>query len=857
MAQVEEVIIRIVGDTSKLEPTLKKLREIGVIVEKDEKKFKSANRSMQRELDQTGKKAKKFGDESKKASEKASKSFDATAKRASLLGLAMIGAFAIKKVVSAAIEVIKKFEKELSTLQSITGSTTTEMQFFSKAAKDIGRDTKTSATDVVKAFTLIGSAQPELLKNSEALAEVTKQALILSKAAGIDATVAATALTSAMNQFGVSAKDAAKFTDIFATSQQKGSSFIQATSLALKNSGAAASAAGLSFETTNAAIQALAKGAIVGSEAGTALRGVLIKLSSQADNDINPSMVGLSKTIENLAKRNLSLRDATKLVGMEGATGLLTLIKQRDILFELDGNLNDVGNAMNQMAINTDNLDSRLEELNQEWEQSALNLGIFAAAQDSAVKGLLLLLQATGDSGDEMEKYIDLLGGPGSASVQKIFREFDSFGTRLQGLKDEARAFGLETEGMFETMSKTEAIEKWLAIQRLISGETDEATEEIAEQTQTIGELKKEITELRKAQNNLIPGSKELAESQARITEIQAILKGEIIKSLTPMDKLNKRIATLKKELESQAVAGELSTDTIKEYKTAVRQAEEAVIDLNKALEDTLKTLPLMNTELNELFIFDVPMVEFTSAIEDFMDANGDRIDQAIEAEQALFRIVSQNNTNKLIGIDNEEIKALRLLEAQGLGEQELADKRLEIQTKSDEERAKILTKQAKADKAAALFDAGINLAVAVTKALATTANPIFAILIAGLAAVELAAIAAAPIPEFHEGKKSELKEGEMYAKILRAETVIPPEQSKRHKGLLDAVIDKNLESYVMREYMMPIFEGMGRNDAMPFDDFNLWSMLNKQNKTMKHGNMLTERLIKSMDSGNGRRSWS
>ena len=249
------------------------------------------------------------------------------------------------------------------------------MEFFKQAAKDVGKETKTSATEVVKAFTMIGSAQPELLKNSKALSEVTKQALILSKAAGIDASSAATALTSAMNQFGVSAKDAAKFTDIFATSQQKGSSFIADTSEALINSGAAASAAGLSFETTNAAIQALAKGAIVGARAGTALRGVLSKLSAQSDDKINPSMVGLGKTITELAKRNLTLKDATKLVGEEGATGLLTLIKQRDIFFELDGTLNDVGNAMAQMEINTDNLDGSLDELGNAWESLMLAFG--------------------------------------------------------------------------------------------------------------------------------------------------------------------------------------------------------------------------------------------------------------------------------------------------------------------------------------------------------------------------------------------------------------------------------------------------------------------------------------------------
>ena len=232
---LETVVIKITGDSKDLNKTIDQLEKVGKVDRQNAESFKKTSKQM-------------------------GSGFDGLKKKAMALGATMLGAFAIQQVVSSAINTLKNFEKELSTLQSITGSTSKEMEFFQQAAKDVGLATKTSATEVVKAFTMIGSAQPELLKNSKALAEVTKQALILSKAAGIDASSAATALTSAMNQFGVSAKDAAKFTDIFATSQQKGSSFIEATSEALKNTGAAANAAGLSFETTNAAIQALAKG---------------------------------------------------------------------------------------------------------------------------------------------------------------------------------------------------------------------------------------------------------------------------------------------------------------------------------------------------------------------------------------------------------------------------------------------------------------------------------------------------------------------------------------------------------------------------------------------------------------------
>ncbi len=130
-------------------------------------------------------------------------------------------------------------------------------------------------------------------------------------------------------------------------------------------------------------------------------------------------------------------------------------------------------------------------------------------------------------------------------------------------------------------------------------------------------------------------------------------------------------------------------------------------------------------------------------------------------------------------------------------------------------------------------------------------------IIVGGLGALEIATIAAQPIPEFHKGKKPELKEGEMYAKILKTEAVIPPAQSKKHKGLIDAVIDNKLESYVMREYMMPVLDGMANgNQSGAFDDYRLWSKLSDQNKLTSETNSLLRSLSKSMDSGNSRRSW-
>jgi len=408
------------------------------------------------------------------------------------------------------------------------------MSFFSEAAIKIGEDTETAATEVIKAFTLIGSAQPELLKSREELAEVTRQSLILAKAAGIDTVAAAEALTGAMNQFGASAGDAAKFTDIFATSQQKGASRIQDTALALENSGSAADAAGLSFETTNAAIQALAKGSLTGARAGTALRGVLGKLSKQNDDEINPSLIGLGRTIEELASRNLTLKEAIELVGEEGAVGLLTLIKQRDIFNELDGTLNDVGNALEQMAINTDNLDGSIERSNQSWERFVVSLNDGNGIIGATIRGIVDLSTETFD-------LFTLLSG-GLPTYREFIDELAAGAEASARHREEIRGTNEEIKENIKALLAKELAEK------LARKAEAEAAEIEKNRARTIGELRKQINDLRKAQLDLIPASKELAINQAEILRIERLLGKEDKKRTKELAVAKKKQAELEKK---------------------------------------------------------------------------------------------------------------------------------------------------------------------------------------------------------------------------------------------------------------------------------------------------------------------
>lgn len=294
-----------------------------------------------------------------------------------LKGLGMTAAFAAAGVVVAGTaRKISEFEKSISDLSAITGATGADLDRLTAASKRIGETTTLSASQAAEAFKLMASAKPDLLDNLDALERTTEQSVILAEAAGLELPAATQALGEALNQFGAGANEAGKFADVLAAGARLGSSEIASTSEALRNAGTVAKLAGLSFAETNAAIQGLAASGVKGSDAGTKLRAVLIKLQNQANDEFNPAVVGINKALENLAEANLTTSEKTALFGERSIATVDILMSQRETVARLSGELeNSLGAAQEQAATRTDNLWGDMKRLSSVFEAVQINLG--------------------------------------------------------------------------------------------------------------------------------------------------------------------------------------------------------------------------------------------------------------------------------------------------------------------------------------------------------------------------------------------------------------------------------------------------------------------------------------------------
>ena len=124
--------------------------------------------------------------------------------------------------------------------------------------------------------------------------------------------------------------------------------------------------------------------------------------------------------------------------------------------------------------------------------------------------------------------------------------------------------------------------------------------------------------------------------------------------------------------------------------------------------------------------------------------------DLAFQTNEAIFDIISSRLEAQM-----QKNESARENELERAGEDaELKDK---INTKYDKKQAELKTKQAKADKAAALFAASINIAMSITKSLAQFPLPLglpMLLMTSAMGALQLAMIAARPIPKYKQGTK-------------------------------------------------------------------------------------------------------
>lgn len=268
---------------------------------------------------------------------------------------------------------VMDYEKSLASLSAITGVTGDAFEAFKGQVATVATDTRKSAIDVAKAFEIVGSAKPELLANADGLAAVTSAAITLSKASGDTLEASALSVTGVMNQFGLSAEEASRTMNVLAAGSKVGSANIQRVSESMVNFGAVANGANISLEQSVALIEVMGSKSLFGAEAGTKLRGSILKLQqagvgyASGQFEINDALTEARKQIDLLGSAQEKDAAILKMFGAENITTGKILLDNIELFKQYTAGVTGTNTANEQAATNSDTLAMRLQELQAAW----------------------------------------------------------------------------------------------------------------------------------------------------------------------------------------------------------------------------------------------------------------------------------------------------------------------------------------------------------------------------------------------------------------------------------------------------------------------------------------------------------
>lgn len=174
------------------------------------------------------------------------------------------------------------FSAQLSNIQALTNMSGAELDKVKQKALDLGAKTQFSSTEAVQGMT-------ELLKAGMSVKQVMSGAAdaALSLAAAGDLTLpeAAEIMSTAMNSFHI--KDAAHAADILAGAANASATDVHDLKYALSAVASVAASVGMSFDDTNTALAVFAQNGLKGSDAGTSLKTMLMRLEPMGDSARN------------------------------------------------------------------------------------------------------------------------------------------------------------------------------------------------------------------------------------------------------------------------------------------------------------------------------------------------------------------------------------------------------------------------------------------------------------------------------------------------------------------------------------------------------------------------------------------
>lgn len=380
----------------------------------------------------------------------------------------MAGAAGIGFGIYDAIKSYADFEKEMSAVKAISGATGAEFDMLTEKARQMGADTKFSATESAQAFeymAMAGWKTDDMMNGIEGV-------MNLAAASGEDLGRVSDIVTDALTAFGLKASDSAHFADVLAAAATSSNTNVGMMGETFKYVAPLAGALKYDVEDVATAIGVMANSGVKASEAGTSLRSIFTRLAKPPkdaakaldalgisikndDGTIKPFM----QTMEEMRDKFSGLTDdqkvqyAASIAGQEAMSGLLAIMNASEGDFEKVANAIDHANGSAEKMAKTrmDNLAGDIELVGGAWDQFVQTI-----MKGGTASGLRSIVQEIGSIMDLLNTRIKdgldfgdvfAIAGKGITDLKNKFLQFDGVGSILAG--------GALAAGLYKIISLT------------------------------------------------------------------------------------------------------------------------------------------------------------------------------------------------------------------------------------------------------------------------------------------------------------------------------------------------------------------------------------------------------------------
>lgn len=304
-------------------------------------KAKTAERELANQITVTNTKLR----EQSNAALQASQSLNATGGKIQQAGATMTGAFApaavasgmaFKRMIGGSIE----FEQATRRAATLTGG---EYNKIKNSILDMAKDSVYSTGEVATAFADMGQKGFSAAQATDALPGV----LSAAAASGEDLVLVGNVITSALNAFGLEAKESARVADILAQGANQSAASVDDMGYSFKYAAPLASQLGISIEELAAMTGIMVDSGMKGEQAGTTLRKMFSKLSDDSGKsakilkelgvEIEDTSTGkmrpMSEILRDLSEGMKDMDDVQKaayinaIFGQEALSGVLSLME--------------------------------------------------------------------------------------------------------------------------------------------------------------------------------------------------------------------------------------------------------------------------------------------------------------------------------------------------------------------------------------------------------------------------------------------------------------------------------------------------------------------------------------------------